>query len=115
MATTKASFRKSDKNQRLIETAVNANSTSSVTPSVFTGDASSVALQVVGETGTHATHVVKLQGSVDGTTFVDTATTITGEGGALLTTPVYPWHRAKVTTAEGGTSTVTIGIFAKAA
>jgi hypothetical protein len=102
-----------EKNVRQISTGVDMNSTSSVTPSVYTGDAEAIAIQAVNESGTTTTCVATLQGSVDGTTWVATATTVTGATGATLTAPVYPFHRLKVTTAQA-TGVATLGLFAKA-
>lgn len=113
MATVYTPVRKKNAGEVAKDAALDANSTSSVGGKVYTGGASSVTLQVVAVSGTHGTHVIKLQGSVDGTTFVDTSTTLTGAGSAILTSPAYPYHRAKVTTAEGATSTVDVYVFAK--
>lgn len=113
MATAYTSVRKKNAGVIAKEAALDVNSTSSVTGKVDTVGVSSVTLQVVGVTGSHATHVVKLQGSVDGTTFVDTASTVTGAGAVTLSGPVYPYHRAKVTTAEGSAATADVYIFTK--
>lgn len=112
-AETKTSFPPDNRSHLLVATGVNVNSTSSVTGSLFAGGAYAVAMQVVGTTGTHSTHVVKLQGSVDNENFVDTATTVTGEGGTTLTTVTYPFYRLKVTTAEGTAATATLALFVK--
>lgn len=113
MATVYSPIRKKNAGEVAKDAALDVNSTSSVGGKVYTGGATSVALQVVGVSGTHATHVVKLQGSVDGVTFVDTATTLTGAGTAVLTTPQYPYHRAKVTTAEGTAATADVYVYSK--
>lgn len=115
MATTLSTPRRKDRHRHQVTTAVDANSTSSVTPALFTGDAESVAMNVAAESGAHSNHVVTLQGSVDGSNFVSLASTVTGASSVALATPTYPWHRAKVTTAESGASVVTIGLYAKAA
>ena len=113
MPTVYTPIRKKNAGEVAKDAGLNANSTSSVGGSIYTGGAASVTLQVVGVTGTHATHVVKLQGSVDNTNWTDTATTLTGNGAAVLSSPAYPYHRAKVTTAEGATSTIDTYVFAR--
>lgn len=89
-----------------------ANSTSTVTTALTCSKASRVGVQVVGATGTHGTHVVTLQGSVDGANFASLGVTVTGEGIAEVAAAVSS-VRAKVTTAEGATSTVDITVYCK--
>ncbi len=113
MATTYTPVRKKNAGVIAKEASLDANSTSSVTGKVDTVGVASVTLQVVSVSGTHGTHVIKLQGSVDGVTFVDTSSTVTGPGAVTLSGPVYPYHRAKVTTAEGAASVVDVYIFTK--
>lgn len=114
MATTYTPVRKKNAGVIAKEAALDANNnTTSVTGKVDTVGVASVTLQVVAVSGAHSTHVVKLQGSVDGTTFIDTASTVTGAGAVTLSGPVYPYHRAKVTTAEGAASVVDVYIFTK--
>lgn len=113
MATTYTPVRRKNAGVIAKEAGLNANSTSSVTGNVDTVGVASVTLQVVAVSGTHDTHVIKLQGSVDGVTFVDTSSTVTGAGTVVLTGPVYPYHRAKVTTAQGAAAVVDVYIFTK--
>lgn len=118
MATTRTRVVRKQAGEIVKETAVDANSTSSVAPAAGYIDArgaSLVTMQVVSVSGAHSNHVIKLQGSVDGVTFVDTATTLTGPGSATLTSLAHPFYRAKVTTGEGGASVVEVYLFAKAA
>lgn len=97
-------------------TALNLNDTSTVTPALFTGGGGPLSAQVVGESGAHNTHVVTIQGSNDPAgPWVNTATTITAETGAAIAAPVWLYHRAKVSTAQGAASVGTITLFSKAA
>lgn len=93
-------------------TGVDANSTSSVTDSLDVSKARRVGVQVVGVTGTHSTHVIQLQGSVDDTNWAALSVEVTGEGIAEADSAL-PYIRAKVKTAEGGTATANVTIFAK--
>lgn len=74
-----------------------------------------IGLQVVAETGAHATHVIRIQESLDGTTWFDspTPTEITGVGAIFNFESNAHSVRAKVTTAEGAASTVDLRWLAK--
>ena len=63
-------------------------------------------------TGTHGTHVIELQGSPNGGTDWFDMGTINGSGLIMDHICLCPQLRVKVTTAEGGTSTCEIFIFA---
>jgi hypothetical protein len=91
------------------DTAIDANATSTTTSLSIIGNYK-LGVIVVGATGTHATHVVTLQTSLDDSVWVDTATTVTGEGRSTLDDVVGLFARAKVTTNEGAVSTVDITI-----
>ena len=92
----------------LVEDTLDGNSTTTDAAGgkIYAAGAKAVRLQVAAVSGAHTTHVCKLQTSLDGTTFADTATTITGVGQAVITAPDSKWYRAKITTAEGGASSV---------
>jgi len=96
----------------LIQTTcdVNANSTDSVTESLATADAKYLGLFVTGETGSHNNHVVTIQISPDGESWSDNACIVTGAGAVDDALIIAPYVRAKVKTAEGETSTVSITI-----
>ncbi len=94
------------------DAGLNANDTATVGTALALVGARRVGLQVDGATGTHATHVVTVQVSADGVTYHSTSSTVTGDGAAELET-AFPYARAKVTTAEGGASTVNVNLVAK--
>ena len=94
------------------DAGLNANDTATVGTALELLGARRVGLQVDGATGTHATHVVTIQVSADGTTYHNSSATVTGEGVVELDT-AFPYAKAKVTTAEGGTSTININLNAK--
>ena len=94
-------------------TGVDANSTSSVTTAIDMDGYFFVGMYVAGATGTHATHIVTLQSSPDGTTWFDTTHAITGVGSDTEINCYTNYIRAKVTTAEGGASTVNIYLIVK--
>lgn len=94
-----------------LDTGVNANANSTTTP-LSLGDAKYVGLFVKGKTGTHTTHVVTLQ-LYDGVNWWDLNHTITGEGQLHEEICIGEEIRAKVTTAQGATSTVDITIIIK--
>lgn len=112
MATIRTTLKRKFAGELLAETEVDANA-ASVTEKVYTAGAEAVVLQVAGVSGGHTTHVVTLEGSLDGETWVATNVTVTGAGAATLSSPVYPYHRAKVTTPQGAASVVNIYLFAK--
>lgn len=97
----------------LVETGLDANSTSTVTDSLDIKENKKVALSVNGDTGTHNTHIVSLQCSVDDTVWTTMSDSITGESVKNNVEVITRYVRAKVTTAEGGVSTVDICIQAK--
>jgi len=67
-----------------------------------------VAFEVLANTGTHGTHIVTMQCSLDGTTWMDTAETVTGLGmKEIAFTGAYK-IRFKVTTVEGAASAIDI-------
>lgn len=117
MATTRTRVTRKNAGEIVKESAVDANDTASLAPAAGYLDARGAALvtmQVVEVSGAHNTHVIKLQGSVDGVTFVDTASTLTGAGSVTLSTLAHPFYRAKVTTAQGAAGVVDVYLFAKA-
>ncbi|MBL4891458.1 MAG: hypothetical protein JKX91_06485 [Rhizobiaceae bacterium] len=96
----------------IAETGLDADATTT-TSSVIVGDNSLIAIFITANTGTHATHVVTLQISPDGSNWFDTSHTITGVGQLHNITCVAIEARAKVTTNEGATSTIDIDIITK--
>lgn len=97
----------------LSETGLNADSTATVSSSLDIGGAKTVFFSVAANTGTHASHIVTLQCSADGSSWSDTSSTLTGVG-AVDNISIAARHvRLKVTTAEGASSTIDIVIQAK--
>ena len=92
---------------------VDANSTSSVTTAIDMDGYFFVGMYVVGATGAHTTHIVTLQSSPDNVTWFDTTHTITGAGADTEINCYTNYIRVKVTTAEGGASTVNIHLIVK--
>lgn len=88
------------------------NSTATVTAALDCSEARRVGVQVTGATGTHSTHVVELQVSVDDTNYYAISTEVTGEGVAEVETAATK-VRAKVKTAEGTAATADIVVYAK--
>lgn len=96
-----------------IDEDVDANTTASLT-SIAMGDATKVGIFVSGKTGSHTRHVITLQLSPDnGTTWVSTVHTITGEGFQDDLTVIGTNIRARVSTPEGGTSTIDVALVIK--
>lgn len=91
---------------------IDTNSTSTVTDLIYINGNKSIGLFVTGVTGTHATHVITLQVSADGIAWFDGPLSVTGAG-VVQGETVSANIRAKVTTAEGGTSTCDITIVSK--
>lgn len=94
-------------------TDIDMNSTDSSTEVVRTTGFSMLSFGVTSESGTHGTHVVKLQASFDGTNYYDVpGATITGEG-AIFNIPIsYPFAKVVVSLRESAASKSTIDIFA---
>ena len=93
-------------------TGVDANATTT-TVSLHVDDNKKVAFHVVAATGSHATHVITLQCSLDDSNWFDTSSTITGLGVVNNVDIITHFVRLKVTTNEGSASTVNIIIQAK--
>ena len=87
--------------------AVDAN-TASTTTILPMGNAQYASLFVIAASGAHTTHVITIQISGDGTNWEDTSLTITGTGKIIGVLCITAFIRAKVTTPEGGASTVDI-------
>ena len=89
----------------------NANT---VTQSIDMSSAKDISFQVIANTGTHATHVVKLQVSMDDSNWFTTSLSVTGTG---ITSSSFfniaRFARLKVTTVEGAASTVDLTMQAK--
>lgn len=104
----------SNQQKSLIEASLDTNDTATVTSAVEMDLARHIFLAVNGTSGTHATHVVKIQESYDGSAWFEHASiSVTGTGTSSGTSDAR-FVRAKVTTAEGGASVSTIAIQAKA-
>jgi len=95
------------------QTGLDANSTSTVSSSLDIAENNWVCYTILANTGTHATHVITLQCSPDDTNWYNTASTITGVGIIDNVQIGARYVRLKVTTAEGGTSTVDVIIQGK--
>lgn len=94
--------------------ALNADSDASATPALELELAKEVFVTVEAASGTHATHVLKIQMSADGTNWhTHGSATVTGVG-FMTGTVGARWVRVKVTTEEGGASTVNVRINARA-
>lgn len=96
---------------RQVNTGIDANAASTTTP-LITGGAKNIALFVKSATGTHVTHVVSCE-IYDGANWWETPHIVTGEGFLDNELCVCEQVRAKVTTLEGGTSTIDITIIIK--
>ena len=96
----------------LKQTGLDANATTTST-SLDVQDNENVAFSIVAATGTHATHVVTLQCSLDDSAWQDTTTTQAGVGVKDNVPITTKFVRLKVTTDEGGTSTIDIIIQGK--
>ena len=96
----------------LKQTGLDANATTTST-TLDVQDNANVAFSIVGASGTHATHVVTLQCSLDDSAWQDTSSTVTGVGVVDNVSITTRYVRLKVTTDEGGTSTIDIIIQGK--
>ena len=90
----------------------NANAATNSTPFNIKG-AYNVSWQVVANTGTNGTHVITLQESPDNSVWTNTASTLGGVGVVRNFQVAFHWVRLRVTTNEGGASTVDWFINAK--
>lgn len=100
----------------LKKTAVNANNTDSVTEKLYVGENLYVSWCVMPMTGDHGTHVFTLQESLDGTNWINSSSTLNGDGGLRVENNILnitKYVRVKCTTAEETASTVDIVINAK--
>lgn len=96
----------------LKQTGIDVNAATTTT-SLHVDDNKKVAFHVVAATGTHATHVITLQCSLDDINWFDTPTTITGLGVKNNIDIITHFVRLKVTTNEGSAATVDIIIQGK--
>ncbi len=96
-----------------INAGLDANSTSTVTDTLDIKANREVVFEVYGESGTHATHVVTLQKSLDGTNWTNTSNTQNQLGILNNIQVTARYVRCKVTTAEGGASSIKIIVQAK--
>ena len=92
-------------------TAVDANA-SSVTAAFNKEGFNNITMFILPVSGTHATHVITLQDSNDGINWIDTVYTVTGDNNLKGKLSTKKYIRAKVTTLEGSTCTVTVVIIA---
>ena len=99
--------------KELSQTGLDANA-SSVTTGLDIGGAKTAIFQVLAASGTHATHVITLQESVDNSNWDDVSgATVAGAGVKTGISVGAHFVRLKVTTLEGGASTVDVTIQAK--
>lgn len=96
----------------LIETGINANAATTTT-TLHIDDNTYVAFEVRAASGTHATHIITLQQSFDDSNWTNTGSTVTGTGLVDNIQITSHFVRLKVTTTEGGASTVDVTIQAK--
>lgn len=94
-------------------TGINANSTITVTTGLDIKENQYISWQVIANTGANTTHVITLQCSLDNSTWQNTASTVTGVGIEDNIQVTARYVRLKVTTAEGGASTVNVLLNAK--
>lgn len=95
------------------QTGLDSNNTATVSTSLDITGADFVVWNVQAATGTHGTHVITLQCSVDDSSWESTLSTLTGVGTKDNVQITARYVRLKVTTAESATSTVDIIIQAK--
>jgi len=93
--------------QFMVETGINANATT-LSKSLELGAAFNYSVEVVANTGANTTHVVTAQTSSNDSDWTDASpsVTITGVGINDNNTTAFRFIRLKVTTNEGGASTV---------
>ncbi len=96
----------------LTQTGLDSNA-SSTTSSLDISDNEWVAFEAIANTGTHGTHVLTLQCSMDDSNWTDTASTLTGTGVVDKVQIIAKFVRLKVTTVESATSTIDVTIQAK--
>jgi len=98
-----------------ISETLDTNVLNAVTSSMELNEAHFVGIQVIGLTGAHTTHVVKMEVSNDNTNWATApagAVGVTGAGVSDISSS-FRYGRLKVTTAEGGASTCTVILHAK--
>ena len=91
------------------------NSTATVTTSIDLARVVNgiITFYVIGVTGGHITHVITMQYSPDGSSWINGANKITGVGCVDVAVTAARYIRLKVTTAEGGVSTSDIYLLAR--
>ena len=97
----------------LITRNFNANSTSSFTDSLDTRENTLICFGTKSVSGTHSSHVLTLQHSLDNATWEDTAYTLTGGGIKDGIQTAVRWHRVRCSTAKGVASLMDVTIQAK--
>lgn len=93
---------------------LNTNNQGSLTTSVDITTQTQIAWRVIPKTGSHANHRVSLRGSLDNVTFFPMNFTLEGADVMSIQND-FPigYIKFRVSTAEGSTSTVDIGVNAK--
>lgn len=94
-------------------TGLDANDTATVSDALDISENNFVAYSVQTASGTHASHIVTLQCSLDGTTWHDSTSTLTRTGFVDNVRTTTRFVRLKISTAEGEASTIDIIIQAK--
>lgn len=92
-------------------TAVDANA-SSVTAAFNKEGFNNITMFIIGETGGHTNHIIILQDSDNGSDWIDTDYTVTGDSNFKKKWCNKKYIRAKVTTLQGSACTVTVVIIA---
>jgi len=97
-----------DEDGKISETGKDANSTATVSASLkLDGATNGVKVRVDAATGTHSTHRIRLQRSVDDIVWTDSDRTSTGAGWTIFSDDFgTDYVRLKIETAEGAASTV---------
>ena len=89
----------------MAQIGIDANA-ATVSPSINTKGALNFAAEVIANTGTSATHVVTVQTSPDDSNWTDSSVTVAQATINDNNTTAFRYIRLKVTTLEGGASTV---------
>ncbi len=99
--------------KNLTQSNVDANA-SSDSNSFNIGLSKTVVVQILNNTGTHASHIIQLQCSLDGANWDDVSgATVTGLGIITVSALGAKFIRVRVSTVEGAASTVDIKMQAK--
>jgi len=96
----------SDSDNDIEETAIDANSTASVSASIASTSINGVVVNIEAESGVNDNHIVYLQTSTDDIVWVGTSYFVKGINSTTITGISANYIRLAVTTAEGAASTI---------